>query len=75
MIKVLDPNLIALIILTAIFIASLISVRFVTDEKFDLLIIGFMGHSRVFGRVMGITAQNIIRLSPCTTLVVKVPLR
>jgi len=50
-------------------------VKFATDEKFDLLIIGFMGHSKVFGRVMGSTAQNIIRLSPCTTLVVKVPLK
>jgi nucleotide-binding universal stress UspA family protein len=50
-------------------------VKFATDEKFDLLIIGFMGHSKIFGRVMGSTAQNLIRLSPCTTLVVKVPLK
>lgn len=50
-------------------------VKFATDEKFELLIIGFMGHSKIFGRVMGSTAQNIIRLSPCTTLVVKVPLK
>ena len=50
-------------------------VKFATDEKFDLLLIGFMGHSKIFGRVMGSTAQNIIRLSPCTTLVVKMPLK
>jgi len=50
-------------------------VKFATDEKFDLLIIGFMGHSKIFGRVMGSTAQNIIRLSPCTTLVVKMPVK
>ena len=48
-------------------------VKFATDEIFDLLIIGFMGHSKIFGRVMGSTAQNLIRLSPCTTLVVKIP--
>jgi len=50
-------------------------VKFATDEKFDLLIVGFMGHSKIFGRVMGGTAQNIIRFSPCTTLVVKIPLK
>jgi len=46
-------------------------VKFATDGRFDLLVIGFMGHSKIFGRIMGSTAQNIIRLSPCSTLVVK----
>jgi nucleotide-binding universal stress UspA family protein len=41
------------------------------DGKFDLLVVGFVGHSNVFGRVMGSTTQNISRLSPCSVLIVK----
>jgi nucleotide-binding universal stress UspA family protein len=33
--------------------------------------VGFTGHSNVFGRIMGGTAQNLIRLAPCPVLVVK----
>lgn len=46
-------------------------VTFATDGGFDLLVIGFRGHSNVFGRIMGGTAQNVIRLAPCPVLVVK----
>jgi nucleotide-binding universal stress UspA family protein len=38
---------------------------------FDLLVIGFMGHSAVFGRIWGSTSQNLTRLAPCSVLVVK----
>jgi len=41
------------------------------DGKFDLLVVGFVGHSNVFGRVMGSTSQNLSRLSPCSVLIVK----
>jgi len=41
------------------------------DGKFDLLVIGFMGHSKIFGRVWGSTSQNITKLAPCTVIVVK----
>jgi nucleotide-binding universal stress UspA family protein len=41
------------------------------DGKFDLLVVGFVGHSNVFGRVMGSTTQNLSRLSPCSVLIVK----
>jgi nucleotide-binding universal stress UspA family protein len=41
------------------------------DGKFDLLVIGFSGHSHAFGRVMGGTAQNLTRLAPCAVLVAK----
>ncbi len=41
------------------------------DGKFDLLVVGFVGHSNVFGRVMGGTTQNLSRLSPCSVLIVK----
>jgi nucleotide-binding universal stress UspA family protein len=38
---------------------------------FDLLIIGFMGHSAIFGRIWGSTSQNLTRLASCSVLVVK----
>jgi nucleotide-binding universal stress UspA family protein len=41
------------------------------EGKFDLLVVGFVGHSNVFGRVMGGTTQNLSRLSPCSVLIVK----
>jgi nucleotide-binding universal stress UspA family protein len=46
-------------------------VQHAKDGKFDLLVIGFMGHSKIFGRVWGSTSQNITKLSPCTVIVVK----
>jgi len=46
-------------------------VQFAKDRGFDLLVIGFMGHSRVFERIWGGTSQNLTRLAPCTVLVVK----
>ena len=41
------------------------------DGVFDLLVVGFVGHSNIFGRVMGSTTQNLSRLSPCSVLIVK----
>ena len=38
---------------------------------FDLLVIGHHGHSRIFERTMGSTAQSIVRLAPCPVLVAK----
>jgi len=46
-------------------------VTFAKDHEFDLLVIGFMGHSKIFGRIWGSTSQNLGKLSPCTVLVVK----
>jgi nucleotide-binding universal stress UspA family protein len=46
-------------------------VTFAKDHGFDLLVIGFMGHSKIFGRIWGSTSQNLAKLSPCTVLVVK----
>lgn len=45
--------------------------KFARDGGFDLLVIGFTGHSNIFGRIWGGTSQNLVRLSPCTVLVVK----
>src|SRR5919109_773995 len=46
-------------------------VTFAKDHGFDLLVIGFMGHSKIFGRIWGSTSQNITKLAPCTVMVVK----
>jgi nucleotide-binding universal stress UspA family protein len=46
-------------------------VNYAKHGSFDLLVIGFMGHSKIFGRVWGSTSQNITKLSPCTVIVVK----
>lgn len=46
-------------------------VQFVKDRGFDVLVIGFMGHSRIFDHIWGGTSQNLTRLSSCSVLVVK----
>lgn len=46
-------------------------VTFAKEGGFDLLLIGFAGHSNIFGRIMGSTTQNIARLAPCPVLIVK----
>jgi len=46
-------------------------VNYAQEGGFDLLVIGFMGHSAIFGRVWGSTSQNLTRLAPCSVLVVK----
>jgi nucleotide-binding universal stress UspA family protein len=44
--------------------------HYAKEGKFDPLVIGFMGHSKIFGRVRGSTSQNITKLAPCTVVVV-----
>jgi nucleotide-binding universal stress UspA family protein len=46
-------------------------VEFVRERHFDLLVIGFTGHSRIYEHLWGTTSQNLTRLSPCSVLVVK----
>ncbi len=46
-------------------------VTYAKEGGFGLLVIGFMGHSAIFGRVWGSTSQNLTRLAPCSVLVVK----
>ena len=41
------------------------------EGQFGLLVIGYHGHSAIFGRVMGSTAQSIVRLAPCSVLLAK----
>jgi nucleotide-binding universal stress UspA family protein len=46
-------------------------IEFIKKNDFDLLVIGFMGHSSLYDRVMGSTCQSLVRLAPCSVLVVK----
>ena len=46
-------------------------VEFAKEKGFDLLVVGFMGHSALYDRVMGSTCQGLVRLAPCPVLVVK----
>jgi nucleotide-binding universal stress UspA family protein len=41
------------------------------EGNFDLLVIGHHGHSRIFERAMGSTAQSLLRHAPCPVLVAK----
>lgn len=44
---------------------------FAEEERADLLVIGHSGHSEVWGRFMGSTADKISRHAPCSVLVVR----
>ena len=46
-------------------------VDFVKANGIDLLVIGFMGHSRLYNAVIGGTADRLVDHSPCAVLVVK----
>jgi nucleotide-binding universal stress UspA family protein len=46
-------------------------VEFAREGAFDLLVIGYLGHSRIYDHLWGGTSQNLTRLAPCSVLVVK----
>jgi nucleotide-binding universal stress UspA family protein len=46
-------------------------VEFVERERADLLVIGYMGHSALYNRVIGSTTDRLVELAPCAVLVVK----
>jgi nucleotide-binding universal stress UspA family protein len=46
-------------------------VEFVRAHDFDLLVIGFMGHSALYNRIIGSTTDRLVDHAPCTVLVVK----
>jgi Kef-type K+ transport system membrane component KefB len=50
--------------------AGLLAVKLLT-KGFELVVVGFAGHTNIFGRIMGSTAQTLSRLSPCSVLIVK----
>src|SRR5262249_552362 len=50
--------------------AVTIVVNRVKALKADLLVVGFMAHSALYERIIGGTADRLVRLSPCPVLVV-----
>jgi universal stress protein F len=49
--------------------AAQLIVRAVEEEQADLLALGRSGHSEVWGRFMGSTADKIARHAPCSVLI------
>lgn len=46
-------------------------VTLVSEQHFDLLVVGFMGHTRLYQQIIGSTTERLVRLAPCSVLVVK----
>lgn len=46
-------------------------VDFLKQNAIDHLVIGFMGHSALYERIIGGTADRLVRFSPCSVTVVK----
>jgi nucleotide-binding universal stress UspA family protein len=46
-------------------------IALVEQLNIDLLVVGFMGHSRLYERIIGSTTDRLVRLAPCAVLVVK----
>lgn len=46
-------------------------VDYLNEHDVDLLVVGFMGHSALYERIIGGTAERLVRLAPCTVTVVK----
>lgn len=46
-------------------------VEFIERERVDLLVIGYMGHSALYNRLIGSTTDRLVELAPCHVLVVK----
>lgn len=45
--------------------------EFVERGGFDLLIVGYMGHSALYNRLIGSTTDRLVEVAPCSVLVVK----
>ena len=45
--------------------------EFIKENKVDLLIVGFAGVSLIYDLAMGSTSASLVRLAPCSVLVVK----
>ncbi len=46
-------------------------VDFIERDGFDLLVVGYMGHSALYNRIIGGTTDRLVELAPCAVLVVK----
>jgi len=46
-------------------------VGFVERERCDVLVVGFMGHSALYNRLIGSSTDRLVELAACAVLVVK----
>jgi nucleotide-binding universal stress UspA family protein len=46
-------------------------VALINEEHFELLVVGFMGHTRLYEQIIGSTTERLVRLAACAVLVVK----
>ena len=46
-------------------------IDFIQTHRIDHLVIGFMGHSAIYNRIIGGKSDRLVRLAPCTITVVK----
>jgi nucleotide-binding universal stress UspA family protein len=46
-------------------------VEFLRAGTFDLLVVGFMGHSAIYNRIIGSTTDRLVDHTPCAVLVIK----
>ncbi len=46
-------------------------VEFIQRGGYDLLVVGYMGHSALYNRIIGSTTDRLVELAPCQVLVVK----
>jgi nucleotide-binding universal stress UspA family protein len=44
---------------------------FVTQNGFEALVVGYVGHSPFYSALGGSTAERLVRVAPCTVIVVK----
>ena len=45
--------------------------EFVDRERVDLLVVGYMGHSALYNRLIGSTTDRLVEHAACTVMVVK----
>jgi nucleotide-binding universal stress UspA family protein len=45
--------------------------EFVENGDYDLLVVGYMGHSALYEHLIGSTADRLVSLAPCIVMVVK----
>jgi nucleotide-binding universal stress UspA family protein len=46
-------------------------IALVNEQQFELLVVGFMGHTRLYEQIIGSTTERLVRLARCAVLVVK----
>jgi len=46
-------------------------VDFIQQGGYDLLVVGFMGHSALYNRIIGSTTDRLVELAPCNVMVIK----